>query len=287
MSKLNSLGSLVLSLALVGGWTTIAAAAERQVKKGIMPGTDVKLQVGTVKDLPTASTSVKEWMVQIEAATVQVTGVKLVRIETGLEIVLKTLEGKALQVDATKFRIEGNSLIADIPNALLVLPEGQPFTADNPTNEIATVQVVQQDGSSIRLIVTGTNALPQQEVILKTGAFAYSLNPKGDATDVEIVVMGEGQPGYRVPTTSTVTGTNTPLQDIPQSIQIIPEELLRDQRADISDALLNAPSVRTSSPTNFDSLRIQVRGFFSTPTLNGFKDSLSSNLGPDLTGRLS
>jgi iron complex outermembrane receptor protein len=57
----------------------------------------------------------------MEAAQVQVTNVKLERTETGLDITLETAEGKPLQVDATKFRQEGNNLIADIPNAVLLM----------------------------------------------------------------------------------------------------------------------------------------------------------------------
>lgn len=241
-----------------------------------------------LRDRPQPATTVKGWLAQIEAATVQVTNVKLERTETGLDIVLETAEGKPLQVDATQFRAEGNSLIADIFNAVLSLPDAQSFNTENPTADIATVQVVQQDVNTIRVSVTGNTAPPTTEVTLKTGELAYSLNPEGDEPDEEIVVTGEGQPGYRVPNSSTVTRTDTPLRDIPQSIQIIPQELLRDQRADVTSALLNAPSARVGSPSSFDAVRVQVRGFFTSPTLDGIVgrdfNGVSSNIGPDLTG---
>jgi iron complex outermembrane receptor protein len=182
-----------------------------------------------VGDLPRSATSVKEWMAQIEAATQQVTAVKLNPTPAGLEIIFDTPDGKPLAVDATKFRTEGNSLIADIPNAVLALPEGQAFTAENPTAEIANVQVVQQDASSIRVSVTGKDALPKQEVTLKTGAFAYSLNPEDEAAEEELVVTGEGEGRYFVPDTSTATKTDTPIRDIPASIQIVPQQVIRDR----------------------------------------------------------
>lgn len=211
------------------------------------------------------ATSVKEWRAQIEAATVQVTGVKLERTETGLDIILETAEGKPLQVDATKFRREGNSLIADIPNAVLTLPDAQTFTAENPTADIATVQVVQQDVSNIRVSVAGNNALPKTEVTLKTGEFAYSLNPEGETPgeEIEIVVTGE-QDGYRVPNTSVGTRTDTPLRDIPQSITVVPQEVLRDQNVtDINDALRNASGVApiNSSRSSGNVTRFLIRGF--------------------------
>ncbi|NJK51695.1 MAG: TonB-dependent siderophore receptor [Leptolyngbyaceae cyanobacterium SU_3_3] len=178
------------------------------------------------------ATTVQEWMAQVEAAQVQVTNVKLEPTATGLDIVLETAEGKPLQVDATKFRREGNSLIADIPNAVLALPQGQPFVTDNPTADIATVQVVQQDAGNIRVSVAGNNALPKTEVTLKTGGLTYSLNPVADEPDeeIEIVVTGERQQdGYQVPNASTATKTDTPLRDIPASIQVVPRQVLEDR----------------------------------------------------------
>jgi iron complex outermembrane receptor protein len=244
-SKLNYVGGVTLGLWLVGGWPAIAA--ESQVSEQSV-GTDVQPLVGRVKDVPQAATTVTEWIAQVEAAAVvRVTGVRVERAGTGLDIVLETAEGKLLQVDATRFRAEGNSLIADIPNAVLALPEGQSFTAENPTEEIAAVQVV-PEGGSIRVVVTGMQAVPRSPVSLKAGDLAYSLNPKAAEPEEEIAVTGQRvDGGYRVPNSSTVTRTDTPLRDIPQSIQIIPQEVLRDQRADISSALINAPSVRNSA----------------------------------------
>ncbi|NJK52177.1 MAG: TonB-dependent siderophore receptor [Leptolyngbyaceae cyanobacterium SU_3_3] len=220
---------------------------------GALAVTAAEPPVSQVQDQPKPATTVTEWIAQIEAATVQVTEVKLERTETGLDIVLETAEGKPLQVDATKFRREGNSLIADISNAVLVLPEGKPFTADNPTNEIATIQVVQQDVSDIRVIVTGSTAVPQQEVTLRTGGLAYSLNPEEDNLDeeIEIVVTGEQQQdGYQVPNASTATRTDTPIRDIPQSIQVVPQEVLRDRNVrTVTEALETVSGITPGSRT--------------------------------------
>ncbi|HEX5314704.1 MAG TPA: TonB-dependent receptor plug domain-containing protein, partial [Gammaproteobacteria bacterium] len=49
---------------------------------------------------------------------------------------------------------------------------------------------------------------------------------------------------YRVYETSTATGTDTPILDIPQSIQAIPDSVLRDQAAQsLADAVRNAPGI--------------------------------------------
>lgn len=49
---------------------------------------------------------------------------------------------------------------------------------------------------------------------------------------------------YLTPITSTATGTDTPTLNVPQSIQVIPQALLRDQGAQsLEDAVRNAPGV--------------------------------------------
>lgn len=75
---------------------------------------------------------------------------------------------------------------------------------------IIGVTVTQVDGLTVRVTVTGRNALPTGEVTLRVGSLAYSLNPEADEPDEEIVVTGEGQRGYRVPNASTATRTDTP-----------------------------------------------------------------------------
>lgn len=229
-----------------------------------------------IRDLDRPSTTVKEWVMQVEAATTQITAVKLERTEDGLDIVLETADGKPLQIDATKFRREGTSLIAEIPNVVLALPEGQTFAAENPTEDIAIVQVV-QEGSIVRVSVAGKEALPKTEVTLKTGGLAYGLNLAEDTADDEIVVTGEGQDGYRVPNASTATRTDTPIRDIPQSIQVVPQEVLRDQQAfRLDDALRNVPGV---SP-NFGSSSIntfRIRGFEANSYLrDGLPDPIAA-----------
>lgn len=213
------------------------------------------------------ATTVKERVAQIEAATVQVTGVSLNPTETGLEIVLQPAEGKLLQLESTRFRSEGTSLIADIPNAVLMLPEGGEFVAENPISDVARVQVVQQDVSNIQVTVTGNNALPDSEVVLKTGELAYSLYPEVDDPDEEIVVTGE-QNSYRVPNATTATRMDTPLRDIPQSIQVIPQQVLEEQQViQLRDAVRNVSGVIEGSNFGNSGDAFLIRGFLSNNIL--------------------
>lgn len=256
----------VLSLVILPTWAEPGNGQQINEEK--------EANVSRLPEMQRPATTLKEWRAQIEAARVQVTEVQLNPIETGLEIVLQTAQGKPLQVDASKIRSEGNSLIADIPNAVLALTDAQAFNAENPTPDIARVQVVQADGNTIRVTVTGNNALPQQEVTLKTGDFAYSLNRKGDKPDEEIIVTRE-RPGsaYFAPSATTGTRTDAPLRDIPQSIQVIPRQVIEDQQAiGIEEVLENVGGVTFLGNQDGRGLNFAIRGFNNVPVLrDGFR----------------
>ncbi|MBW4471483.1 MAG: TonB-dependent siderophore receptor [Stenomitos rutilans HA7619-LM2] len=238
-----------------------------------------------LRNLKQPAKTVKEWLAQSEntpsTASVQVTGVKLERADTGLDITLETADSKPLQVDATKFRAEGKSLIADIPNAVLVLPNAQEFSAENPTSEVATVRITQMDAATIRVSVVGTTALPKSDVTLKVAGLAYSLNPEGETPEEELVVTGEGQSGYRVPDSTTATKTDTPLRDIPQSIQIIPRQLLDDRQITRIDQVAdNVPGVQPfDTYGGIPTASFIIRGFNSASTVyrDGFREFSFAN----------
>jgi iron complex outermembrane recepter protein len=206
-----------------------------------------------------------------------ITSVKLQPNPKGLEIVLETPAGRSVSVDASKFRTQGNSLIADIPGTVLQLPEAQEFRAEKPTTDIAAVTVIQADTNTVRVSVTGNNALPKSDVSLKIGAFAYSLNPETEQTEEEIVVTGE-QGGYGASQSNVGTRTNTPIRDVPQAIQVIPQQVLKDQAAsDITDVLRNLAGV--SPTTAFGGLT--VRGFSGNIQRDGFSQGGAFGFGID------
>lgn len=219
-----------------------------------------------LQDFNRPATTIKEWLAQVEEtkneAPVPVTDVQLNRLETELEIVLETQAGRSLQIDATKFRTEGTSLIATIGNAVLSLPNTQEFTSANPTPEIASVQVTQVDASTIQVRVTGTNAVPSEEITLRTGDLSYSLNPEGETPEEELVVTGKGQRGYSVPNASIGTGTDTPILETPFSVQAVPQEVLRDQQViRLEDALTNISGVGFAGTNSGRETKFSIRGF--------------------------
>ena len=109
-------------------------ALNREAPLAMPSDSSVLTSSPSVADVEQPATTMAEWVAQIEAARVQIIGVRIEEIEAGLQIVLETAEG-ALPTPTTA--MVGNALIAEIPNAVLVLPEGDAFEQFEPAAGIA------------------------------------------------------------------------------------------------------------------------------------------------------
>jgi iron complex outermembrane receptor protein len=91
----------------------------------------------------------------------------------------------------------------------------------------------------------------------------------------EITVVGERSDSYTRSNASTATRTQTPLRDIPQSIQVVPQSVLQDQRVSrVSEALRNVSGVQVDDSFGGTLDRINIRGFQADVFLeNGFRRS--------------
>ncbi|WP_404783701.1 TonB-dependent siderophore receptor [Altericista sp. CCNU0014] len=203
---------------------------------------------------------------------VKITGVKLNPTSTGLEVILETATGAILK---PVNRNEGNTLIADIDNAVLALPEQSEFKAENPAAGVSAVTVTQLlDGQTARVTVVGSEALP---IVTVKGSEATTaqqpVQPELEEGEEEIVATGEQETGYRVRNSTTGTKTDTPLRDIPQSIQVIPKEVLQDRAIiRIGDAVQNVSGVNYLGGYQGFSERFSVRGFQNF--FNIFRDGI-------------
>lgn len=216
-----------------------------------------------LSDLNQSATTVDEWMTQIAQAQVQVTGVQVTATETGLEVILETSE--PLEIPSTS--IVENALIAEISNAVLALPEGDEFQATNPAEGIALVSVTSLPGNRVRVAITGAEAPPETKVTTEAAGLVLSVTPgvEGVGTDddaIQVVVTGEQEQGYAVNRATTATRTDTPLRDIPQSIQVIPRQVLEDQQArDLNEAVRNVSGVYQGNTFNNTRDDFILRGF--------------------------
>jgi iron complex outermembrane recepter protein len=157
---------------------------------------------------------------------VKIIGVKLNPTAAGIEVVLESDATAAQPITRT----EGNTLVTDIDNAVLALSEGPGFQAGNPAAGITSVSITQLDEKTVRVSVVGEQTVPTATVKLSPPMTAQQAVPtESTEGEEEIVVTGEKETGYRASEATTATKTNTPLRDVPGSIQVIPKQILKDQ----------------------------------------------------------
>ncbi|WP_414564064.1 MULTISPECIES: AMIN domain-containing protein [unclassified Anabaena] len=131
----------------------------------------------------------------------QVTDVKLNQVNGGVSVVLKTSSGSRPQVFTTQ---RGNSLVADIINTQLRLPQGNSFRQDNPAAGIASVQVMQLDANSVRVMVTGINSIPTgQPLVRKSDEITLSFTPSATTASTPVPPMAAITPPAAAPAQPT------------------------------------------------------------------------------------
>jgi iron complex outermembrane receptor protein len=105
--------------------------------------------------------------------------------------------------------------------------------------------------------------------VVLSHATALAAEPSGGApapsdqnvTLPKVVVEGAREGSYAAPNATTATKTDTPLQEIPASIQVIPRQVIEDQKdVNISEALENVSGVRMNQSLNSGN-RFIIRGF--------------------------
>jgi iron complex outermembrane recepter protein len=236
-----------------------------------------------------------------QTEVVQVTSVKANPTAKGLEIILETTKGEQLQIVN---RSAASNFITDIPNAQLRLPSGEAFIfrSEKPIAGVTEITVTNFDANTIRVTVIGEGSVPTVELfdspneglIFSVASAASSAqqqpqtqptpeqqNPENQTQPtqpsassdepIELVVTGE-QDGYSVPDSTTATKTDTPQRDIPQSIQVIPQQVIKDQQITrISDVARNVSGVSLIGGYGANTDNYIIRGFLTYNNLrNGF-----------------
>jgi iron complex outermembrane receptor protein len=252
-----------------------------------------------------------------KADVIQVTGVRLNPTANGLEVILETASRASPQVNTSS---DNQTLLIDLSNAQLNLPESREFRSENPVEGITSVTVTSLSANSIRVRVTGSQVLPKAQVIPSPQGLVLSLSaasvtaettptPETPQTrpstpntpgatpevptevpqveeEIEIVVTGEQEPeaGYRVPNATSATRTDTPIRDIPQSIQVVPQQVLEDQQVQrVEDALENVSGVQQTVSSLNVATSFLIRGFETTNIYrDGLRDPTNFSSGSEL-----
>ncbi|MEH2278516.1 MAG: TonB-dependent siderophore receptor [Nostoc sp.] len=271
-----------------------------------------KRKIRQLSDFKTPITNAQPLLVQTPSQGSQVTsitGVKANATDKGVEVILQTPVGTRLQLTN---RSTGNNFIVDVSGGQLRLPSGEVFTfrSEKPLAGITAITVANIDATTVRVTVVGEKALPTVELFDDDTGLVFAVAstataqqpPQTPQTEeqpaprtpqespaaqqdepIELVVTGEAD-SYRVQEATTATRTDTPLRDIPQSIQVVPQQLLEDRNVrNPIEALETVSGVVTgdfyqgvtSAPSFI------IRGFNQQGNFrNGFRD----NNGYSLTG---
>ena len=237
----------------------------------------------TLDEVHSAPTTVEQWEYSIaQAKPIEITDVQIDDTGQGLTLQLETSGG---ELAISEPSVTGNALTVDIFNAVLRSPDGDDFSISNPTDGIALVNITRVSDSQVRIAITGSKAPPAVEISTTDNALTANIiagDPTARAEEeaIQIGVTGE-QEGYFVPESRAATRTDTPLRDIPNSIQVIPRQIIEDQQPiELGEVLRNAAGV-TNVPNNASrGLSVTIRGFDGAPILrNGFLllDSFASD----------
>lgn len=160
-----------------------------------------------------------------------------------------------------------------------------------------SVQGQLQDREALRELLSGTGlgytfGANDTITIIATGSGTVAAGAN-DATALQPIVLSSGDaPGsYDARESSVGTKTDTPLRDVPQSIQVVKRSVLEDQQAtSLSEALENVSNVRESATSANRASSYMSRGFTSNSyavdgvMLDGAANNPEYSTEPDMAG---
>ena len=190
-------------------------------------------------------------MAQAEAADVaEITDVQISSSEEGVIVTLTSTQ----PLSAEASRVSGNALITEISNATLNLTDESIAEQFGPSEGIDLVLVSSLEVDRGLFFLSGTDAVPAAEIGETSGNFVLSVTPgalqSGEASTEESEAIQL--------TVTAATRTEASPLDVPQSIQVIPRELIEDRAANsIVEALRTSPGVISS----FDNSLLMMRLF--------------------------
>ncbi|ASC71760.1 TonB-dependent siderophore receptor [Halomicronema hongdechloris C2206] len=226
------------------------------------------------------SLSAEASQLDLAQGLVQITDVQVDTSATGLRLVLET----SGTLTAPETTTAGNALTAEIPNAVLALPDGDSFEVADPIDGIARVALTNLAGDRVQVSITGIEAPPTTDVSVEATGLVLSVVPgvaaaaAADEEALQILVTGE-RSDY-VPTEASVTRLDVPLRDTPRSIQVVPRQVIEDQAANrVGDALRNVSNVVRDGGFGGTADQFIMRGFFLRNIFrDGFRDPTFSIL---------
>jgi iron complex outermembrane receptor protein len=296
---LSSAGVIVLNIFPARADVVIANAEQFEIEVKNAEAIETRGMVVRLSDMPRSYSNVKDWLAQEvqQGRVIQVTEVRLSPTASGLETILETPTSEKLKATT---RREGNTFITDIANTQLRLPSGNSFRSNNPIDGITAVTVTNQNANSIRVTITGETSVPKVELFDSAEGLIFDITaavsstqqqqqsqkpvtveppsetPTQSSTEqnerIEILVTGEQEEGYRVEESTTGTKLPVPQRDLPLSIQIVPQQVLKDRGVvDLDEFTDNVSGVQRARGFG-EATGFTIRGFTQSYAIlrNGF-----------------
>ena len=232
----------------------------------------------------------------VQPAVAQVTQINQVQVNTvngALEVRLQTTDGSMPETFTSRF---GETVVIDLVNTQLNLATGDAIVQDNPAAGIASIQVVSLDPNSVRITIIGEEQAPTATLVQGNSELIVSVSttdavadqPSDDTADeiapeletpadedaIRVVVTGEPiESSYLAPETTFGTRTESSIFEIPQTIQVLPEQLIEDQQITrLEEAIPNVPNAVSSNNGGGGTEQFVIRGFRSTTIFrDGFR----------------
>jgi iron complex outermembrane receptor protein len=218
---------------------------------------EISPKILRLEDIKLPTTNVKDWLTQQSPTNevIPITEINLKQTATGLEVILDSLTSKLSQPTTSSI---GNTIVTEINNAILALPNKQEFRAENPAPDIALVVVTQINPNTVRIEVTGVDGIPTAQIIPSRNGLQVSVTPA--FPEIEIIVTAQKKPEKLV--------------DVPISLTVLSEQELEDARINsFRDIAANTPNFFTTvgdRAFNFQSIRGIGNGNFLVRDTIGF-----------------
>ncbi|MEM9218022.1 MAG: TonB-dependent receptor [Cyanobacteria bacterium P01_F01_bin.150] len=250
-------------------------AAEIVKSRGGALGSDRPLNtdLSYLSEIKSPLTTIDPWTAELAQSTiVQIIGVQIKVAETGIDIVLNTPDG---QLATPTTSVVDNALIADIPNAVLSLPEGDKFQADDPAAGLSLVTVSSLPNGSVRVVITGVDVPPVASVNTTDQGLVLSATPSpGGAAEASEVAEAEAEAdSLRI--IVTAQRTEEDVQDVPISITVLTDQDVEDAGIDTFRGVAD----NTPNYTVFDATGGRFFDYYSLRGLSNFNFSSRDAVG--------
>jgi hypothetical protein len=152
-----------------------------------------------LREIEQSATTVDKWLSQVaQAAVIEVTEVRLNATDAGLEVILVTQDG---QLPLPSPSTVGNALIADIPGAVLALPDGDEFLTTEPAEGFEVgIKAELFDSSLLATLaffdITKQNVLTEDPSFPGLGISIATGEQR--SRGVEFDLIGEFLPGWNI-----------------------------------------------------------------------------------------